>query len=66
MSVSRGLPMEFWIELGVVLGMILLGARLGGLGLGLMGGLGVLLLSFLLGDLPMEPPVEVMLMPALR
>ncbi len=54
--------MEFWIELGVVLTMILVGARLGGLGLGMMGGLGVLILSFLLGDLPQDPPIEVMLM----
>src|SRR5512137_221232 len=57
-----GSAVEFWVELFVVLTMILVGARLGGLGLGMMGGLGVLILSFLLGDFPQDPPVEVMLM----
>jgi anaerobic C4-dicarboxylate transporter DcuA len=52
----------FWVELAVVLSMIVVGARYGGLGLGMMGGLGVAILSFLLGDLPSDPPVEVMLM----
>src|SRR5512137_2529064 len=52
----------FWVELIVVLAMIVIGARYGGLGLGMMGGLGVAILSFLLGDLPSEPPIEVMLM----
>jgi anaerobic C4-dicarboxylate transporter DcuA len=52
----------FWIELVVVLAMIVIGARYGGLGLGMMGGLGVAILSFLLGDLPSSPPIEVMLM----
>jgi anaerobic C4-dicarboxylate transporter DcuA len=51
-----------WIELAVVLAMIVIGARLGGLGLGVMGGLGVAILSFLLGDKPSEPPIDVMLM----
>jgi anaerobic C4-dicarboxylate transporter DcuA len=52
----------FWVELAVVLSMIVVGARYGGLGLGMMGGLGVAILSFLLDDLPSDPPVEVMLM----
>src|SRR5512136_995599 len=52
----------FWVELAVVLAMIVIGARYGGLGLGMMGGLGVAILSFLLGDLPSDPPVDVMLM----
>lgn len=52
----------FWIELVVVLAMIVIGARYGGLGLGMMGGLGVAILSFLTGDLPSDPPVEVILM----
>ena len=42
--------------------MIVIGARYGGLGLGMMGGLGVAILSFLMGDLPSDPPVEVILM----
>jgi anaerobic C4-dicarboxylate transporter DcuA len=51
-----------WIELLVVLAMIVVGARLGGLGLGVMGGLGVAILSFAFGDRPAEPPIDVMLM----
>ena len=51
-----------WVELVVVLGMIVVGARLGGLGLGMMGGLGVALLAFLFGDNPASPPIDVMLM----
>jgi anaerobic C4-dicarboxylate transporter DcuA len=52
----------FWVELIVVLAAIVVGARLGGLGLGMMGGLGVAVLSFLMGDAPASPPIEVMLM----
>jgi anaerobic C4-dicarboxylate transporter DcuA len=52
----------FWVQLVVVLAMIVIGARYGGLGLGMMGGLGVAILSFLLGDLPSDPPIDVMLM----
>jgi len=52
----------FWVELVVVLAMIVAGARYGGLGLGMMGGLGVAILSFLMGDAPSSPPIEVMLM----
>ncbi len=52
----------FWVELIVVLAMIVIGARYGGLGLGMMGGLGVAILSFVLDDLPSDPPIEVMLM----
>ena len=51
-----------WVELAVVLGMILVGARLGGLGLGMMGGMGVALLAFVFGARPASPPIEVMLM----
>ena len=51
-----------WVELAVVLGMIFVGARLGGAGLGMMGGLGVALLAFVFGQRPTEPPIDVMLM----
>ncbi|HUL57774.1 MAG TPA: anaerobic C4-dicarboxylate transporter [Anaeromyxobacteraceae bacterium] len=51
-----------WVELAIVLGMIVIGARLGGIGLGVMGGMGVLILSFFCGDRPAEPPIDVMLM----
>jgi anaerobic C4-dicarboxylate transporter DcuA len=52
----------FWLELVVVLAMIVIGARFGGLGLGMMGGLGVAILSFLMDDAPSTAPIEVMLM----
>jgi anaerobic C4-dicarboxylate transporter DcuA len=51
-----------WVELVVVLGMIFIGARLGGSGLGMMGGLGVALLAFVFGERPENPPIDVMLM----
>lgn len=51
-----------WAELAIVLTMIVIGARLGGIGLGVMGGLGVLILSFAFGDRPADPPIDVMLM----
>ena len=51
-----------WIELAVVLAMIFIGARVGGAGLGMMGGLGVALLAFVFGERPTEPPIDVMLM----
>lgn len=41
---------------------IILGARLGGIGLGVMGGIGVAILTFLFGLQPTAPPIDVMLM----
>ena len=51
-----------WIQLVIVLGAIVVGARLGGLGLGIMGGLGTAVLVFVFGAPPAEPPIDVMLM----
>ncbi len=51
-----------WVELALVLAMIFIGARVGGAGLGMMGGLGVALLAFVFGERPTEPPIDVMLM----
>lgn len=51
-----------WIQLCVVLVAIIIGARLGGIGLGVLGGLGLALLSFLFGLEPTAPPIDVMLM----
>jgi anaerobic C4-dicarboxylate transporter DcuA len=51
-----------WIQLAIVLAAIVLGARLGGLGLGIMGGLGTAILVFAFGAPPADPPVDVMLM----
>ena len=40
---------------------IFIGARMGGMGLGVMGGLGMVVLVFVFGDMPQNPPVDVML-----
>ena len=50
------------VELFLVLACIVAGARLGGIGLGVMGGLGVALLVFVFGLEPTAPPIDVMLM----
>lgn len=50
------------LQLLIVLLCIIIGARLGGIGLGVMGGLGVALLTFVFGLKPTSPPVDVMLM----
>jgi len=52
----------FWIEFILVLGAIFIGARLGGIGLGVMGGIGLVILTFIFGLKPTAPPVDVMLM----
>lgn len=51
-----------WLQLIVVLAAIIIGARLGGIGLGVMGGLGLALLCFVFGLRPTAPPIDVMLM----
>ncbi|MBQ8336424.1 MAG: anaerobic C4-dicarboxylate transporter [Bacteroidaceae bacterium] len=50
------------IQLLFVLTFIILGARLGGIGLGVMGGVGVAVLTFVFGLQPTTPPIDVMLM----
>ena len=52
----------FLVQLLVVLACILVGARIGGVGLGLMGGVGLAILSFVFGLEPASPPINVMLM----
>ena len=49
------------MEFLVVLGCLLLGTRFGGMGLGLISGIGLFLLTFVFGLVPGEPPVQVML-----
>lgn len=49
-----------WLELAVVLGAILLGARVGGVGLGTMAALGLLVLIFGFGLPPSSPPGAVL------
>lgn len=41
---------------------IIIGARLGGIGLGVMGGIGLAILTFGFGLMPTSPPIDVMLM----
>lgn len=50
-----------WLELAVLLGAILIGARLQGISLGIMGGLGLAILAFVFHLKPSDPPVTVIL-----
>lgn len=50
------------IQLAFVLVAIIVGARLGGIGLGVLGGMGLAVLSFVFGLQPTSPPIDVMLM----
>lgn len=51
-----------WLELLVVLAAIFVGARIGGIGLGVMGGLGLFVLTFVFHLQPTSPPIDVLLM----
>ena len=50
------------LQLLFVLTAIIIGARLGGIGLGVMGGVGLAVLTFVFGLQPTAPPIDVMLM----
>lgn len=50
------------LQLLFVLAAIIVGARLGGIGLGVMGGVGFAILTFVFGLQPTAPPIDVMLM----
>lgn len=50
------------LQLAFVLVAIIIGARLGGIGLGVMGGIGLAILVFGFGLQPTSPPIDVMLM----
>ena len=50
------------LQLFFILTAIVIGARLGGIGLGVMGGLGLAILTFVFGLQPTSPPIDVMLM----
>lgn len=52
----------FWIQFLIVLTCIFIGARLGGVGLGVMGGVGLGILVFGFGLPPTSAPIDVMLM----
>lgn len=50
------------LQLLFVLVAIIVGAQLGGIGLGVMGGVGLAILTFVFGLQPTAPPIDVMLM----
>ncbi|MGV6988607.1 anaerobic C4-dicarboxylate transporter [Testudinibacter sp. P80/BLE/0925] len=52
----------FLFQFAIVLLCILIGARLGGIGLGVMGGVGLAILAFGFNLQPTSPPIDVMLM----
>jgi len=51
----------FWLQLAVLLALILIGAQLKGIGLGIMGALGTLIYVYLFNLEAGAPPIEVML-----
>lgn len=52
----------FWVQFFILLACIFIGARLGGIGLGVMGGVGLAILTFGFGLEPTSAPIDVMLM----
>jgi anaerobic C4-dicarboxylate transporter DcuA len=54
--------MIFWLQFLILLACIFIGARLGGVGLGVMGGVGLAILVFGFGLQPTSAPIDVMLM----
>jgi anaerobic C4-dicarboxylate transporter DcuA len=54
--------MLFWLQFFILLACIFVGARLGGVGLGVMGGVGLAILVFGFGLQPTSAPIDVMLM----
>jgi anaerobic C4-dicarboxylate transporter DcuA len=52
--------MAFWLQLAILMGCIVLGARRGGMALGPMGGLGLCIFVFLFGLPPGSPPGTVL------
>ena len=51
----------FWVHFGILLLAIYIGIRVGGVGLGLIGGAGVTVFTFGFGMKPGSPPIDVML-----
>ena len=52
----------FWLQFIILLLCIFIGARLGGIGLGVMGGVGMTIFVFVFHLQPTSPPIDVMLM----
>ncbi|SES11896.1 anaerobic C4-dicarboxylate transporter family protein [Salipaludibacillus aurantiacus] len=53
---------EFWIQFAVLMACIFIGARISGVGLGVMGGLGLAIFVYIFGLQPASPPVDVIFM----
>lgn len=51
----------FWTELCFILVALMIGARIGGVFLGMVGGLGVGVMVFIFGLTPSTPPIDVIL-----
>jgi anaerobic C4-dicarboxylate transporter DcuB len=51
----------FWVHFAILLFAIYVGIRVGGIGLGLIGGTGVTIFTFAFGMKPGSPPIDVML-----
>lgn len=51
----------FWVHFAILLSAILIGIRIGGIGLGLIGGAGVTVFTFVFSMKPGSPPIDVML-----
>ncbi|NLA63667.1 MAG: anaerobic C4-dicarboxylate transporter [Bacteroidales bacterium] len=51
-----------FLQFSIIIIAILVGARIGGIGLGVMGGLGLAVLVFVFGLAPTSPPIDVILM----
>ncbi len=50
-----------WIHITIMMGVILVGTRLQGIGLGIMGGLGLAIFTFMLHVKPTHPPMDVLM-----
>ena len=50
-----------WIELAVIIAVIIIGIRFGGLAIGMWSGVGLLILASVIGVTPTSPPIDVLL-----
>jgi anaerobic C4-dicarboxylate transporter DcuA len=50
-----------WIQFAILISMILIGSRMKGIGLGLMGMVGMLIFVFIFQMKPSDPPIDVLL-----
>ena len=59
--VFKGLDMDIFLQVAVILICLFYGARKCGVALGLLGGIGIVIMVFVFGLPPGKPPVDVML-----